>query len=66
MSFEVLVTKMMTDPAFNDRFHKDATAALLEVGITATPAMLNALNAVDYTKIQAAWAALPHVLKPLN
>lgn len=66
MTFEVLVTRLMMDKDFNDRFHADKTKALQEIGITATPPMLQALNTINYAQIQAAWAAMPHALKPLN
>jgi hypothetical protein len=66
MNFEVLVTRLMMDKDFNARFHADKSAALKEIGINPTQAVLSALNAVNYKDIEAAWAALPHALKPLN
>jgi len=51
MKFEMLVTKLLADPEFAKRFHKDKAKALTSIGIRPTQRLLKALGKVDYDAI---------------
>ena len=55
--FETLVGKALSDDAFAAALVKDPEAALSEVGIEATPEMLEALKGIDVEAVKKLAAA---------